>query len=107
MRARFGLIYLIVFLSISAVSIGRADTMDARMACVAATNPGEGTAAWTRYYESPGLAIADKVLALQNRSRWHVLSEQYDAALADLIAAENPSPLTSSMRGCWRRGAAS
>src|SRR5438270_4718223 len=92
MRARFGLIYLIVFLSISAVSIGRADTMDARMACVAATNPGEGTAACTRYYESPGLAIADKVLALQNRSRWHVLSEQYDAALADLIAAENLFP---------------
>ena len=99
MRARFGLIYLIVFLSISAVSIGRADTMDARMACVAATNPGEGTAACTRYYESPGLAIADKVLALQNRSRWHVLSEQYDAALADLIAAENLFPADKQHAG--------
>ena len=92
MRTKINLACLMIVWSVCSVSIGRADTMDARMECVAAISPDEGIAACTRYFDSPGLATAYKVLALQNRSRWHVLSEQYDAALADLIAAENLFP---------------
>jgi tetratricopeptide (TPR) repeat protein len=72
--------------------VGTAHSEDLRQDCLTAASPDAGIAACTRYYDSPGLAIAYKVLALQNRSRWHVLSEQYDVALADLIAAENLFP---------------
>jgi tetratricopeptide (TPR) repeat protein len=92
MRTKFNLVFLIVLWSVLAAWLGSAHSEDLRQDCLTATSPDLGIAACTRYFDSPGLAKAYEVLALQNRSRWHVLSEQYDAALADLIAAENLFP---------------
>ena len=99
MRTKFNLVYLIVFLSVGTALVGTAHSEDLRQDCLTAASPDAGIAACTRYYDSPGLAIASKVLALQNRSRWHVLSEQYDAALAVLIAAENLFPADKQHAG--------